>query len=72
MGFKNTEIKGKLIGKQIAIFYLADFDAKANLPSIVFEKEPTTIGEIHSGWKMFLLFTIWGKRLMRHFRSKKV
>jgi alpha-glucosidase len=61
IGWKSPEKPGKLIGKQIAIFYPSDFDAKANLPSLAFEKEPTVIGEVPLGWKLAPSFYHIGK-----------
>lgn len=41
---------GKLIGKNVCVFYPAHFDAKPNLPSFALLKEPKAIGEIPKNW----------------------
>jgi alpha-glucosidase len=53
---RGQENHGKLIGKQIAIFYPADFDSKGNLPSMALESEPVESGEIPSDWKFIPSF----------------
>ncbi len=42
-----------MIGSGVAIFYPANFKAKANLPSFALLKEPKTIGKIPDSWKIF-------------------
>ena len=60
-GFKSTGKRDKLIGKQIVVFYPSDFDAKGNLQSLAFEKEPVAIGEVPLGWKLAPSFYHFGK-----------
>ena len=40
----------KLIGKNVSVFYPANYDAKAHQPSFALLKEPTSIGEIPANW----------------------
>lgn len=69
--WKSIDKGDKLIGKQIAVFYPADFDAKANLPSLAFEKEPAPIGDIPTGWKLTPSFYHIGKEACAAFPVEK-
>lgn len=74
IGFGNHQdpIKsGKLIGKQIAIFYPSDFDSKANLPSFAFEKEPLEIGGISASWNLVPSFYHLNKETCASFPIEK-
>src|ERR1035437_1219467 len=54
-------IRGKVIGDRIAVFYPVNFDSIGNLPSLAFEKEPTSIGSIPKDWKFIPTFYAAGK-----------
>jgi len=43
---------GKLIGKNVCVFYPQHYDAKPNLPSFALLKEPKTIGEVPQNWSL--------------------
>jgi alpha-glucosidase len=43
---------GKLIGKNVCVFYPAHYDAKPNLPSFALLKEPKMIGEVPQNWSL--------------------
>jgi len=51
-GTKNAEGRDQLIGDKIAVFYPINFDSIANMPSLAFVKEPTSIGELSKNWKI--------------------
>jgi len=46
----------KLTGKNVAVFYPANYDGKAHQPSFALLKEPKAIGNIPSGWNVKPLF----------------
>jgi alpha-glucosidase len=43
---------GNLIGKNVCVFYPAQYNAKPHKPSFVLLKEPKTIGKIPPNWKL--------------------
>ena len=42
----------KLIGKNVSVFYPANYNAKAHQPSFALLKEPKVIGEVPTNWKL--------------------
>ena len=73
LGFcQNNLHKGLLVNKDVALFYPADFDSIATLPSIALEKEPLMMkGNFPSTWKQIPKFYRIGTKSVASLFVKK-
>lgn len=62
--------RAALINKHVAVFYPADFNAKANLPSYAFLEEPKEIGTLPVNWKVKVEFSKANGKTMAYIKTE--